>query len=165
MRGKDLVLRRTKEITWSASSTEGYQERFPNDASVFVTNGSMTAAQPGFHDLGPVLNNKKSVFWKLWEKLAEKTEIRTPASFDDHVDQSKWNLTVTSRTDLFNLMEKFSAISPAPASGNLQGFQWLMSIVLAYQPHFLNQPESAGLLGYSLSDKRQLCPEKMSDAR
>jgi predicted oxidoreductase len=59
---------------------------------VFVTNGSMTAGSNlGSMTSAPVLNNKEvGGSWKLWEKLArENPEFGRPASFDDHVDESK----------------------------------------------------------------------------
>jgi oleate hydratase len=121
--------------------------------------------------LAPVLNNKEvGGSWKLWEKLArENPEFGHPAPFDDHVDESKWeSFTVTLKDPtFFNLMEKFS--DNKPGTGGLVTFRdsnWLMSIVLAYQPHFLNQPENVQVFwGYSLfpDKKGNYVQKKMSE--
>jgi oleate hydratase len=149
------------------------KEIFLNDGDlVFVTNGSMTAGSSlGSMTSAPVLNKKEvGGSWKLWEKLArENPEFGRPAPFDDHVDESKWESFTVRLKDptFFNLMEKFSGNKPG--TGGLVTFKdsnWLMSIVLAHQPHFLNQPENVQVFwGYSLfpDKKGNYVQKKMSE--
>jgi oleate hydratase len=160
-----------ERISYRKDSQE--KEIFLNDGDlVFVTNGSMTAGSSlGSMTSAPVLNNKEvGGSWKLWEKLArENPEFGRPAPFDDHVDQSKWeSFTVTLKEPtFFNLMEKFSGNKPG--TGGLITFKdsnWLMSIVLAFQPHFLNQPENVQVFwGYGLfpDKKGNYVEKKMSE--
>ena len=58
----------------------------------------------------PKLNGKGSS-WKLWENIAAKKPLLgNPSSFNDHVDESKWeSFTVTFQDSVFfDLMEKFT---------------------------------------------------------
>jgi oleate hydratase len=139
---------------------------------VFVTNGSMTAGSSlGSMTSAPVLNTKEvGGSWKLWEKLAkENPEFGHPAQFDNHVDESKWeSFTVTLKDPtFFKLMENFSGNKPGTGGlVTLKDSNWLMSIVLAYQPHFLNQPENVQVFwGYGLfpDKKGNYVQKKMSE--
>jgi len=101
----------------------------------------------------------------MGETRQKNPEFGRPAPFDNHVDESKWeSFTVTLNDPIFfNLMEKFSGNKPG--TGGLVTFKdsnWLMSIVLAYQPHFLNQPENVQVFwGYGLfPDKKGNYVEK-----
>ncbi|MNB83851.1 Oleate hydratase [compost metagenome] len=123
---------------------------------VIVTNGSMTESSSlGSMTSPPILNGKGSS-WELWDRLAaKKPGLGNPSPFDDHIDGSKWeSFTVTfSDSVFFDLMEKFSG--NRAGTGALVTFKdssWLMSIVLAYQPHFRNQPEHVRVFwGYGLN--------------
>lgn len=55
------------------------------------------------------------------------------------------------------MMEKFSGNTPGTgALVTLKDSNWLMSIVIAYQPHFLNQPEGVTVFwGYGLFPNRE----------
>jgi oleate hydratase len=123
---------------------------------VFVTNGSMTAATTlGSHATAPKLDATKTGDWTLWEKLAEgRPQFGRPSVFDDHVDESKWeSFTVTCRDpEMFRLIEEFTGNAPGTgALVTITDSSWLMSIVVAYQPHFLNQPEDVQVFwGYGL---------------
>ncbi|MEK4517974.1 oleate hydratase [Paenibacillus sp. FSL H8-0122] len=132
------------------------------DDRVIVTNGSMTeGASLGSMTSAPGLNGKGSS-WKLWENIAaKKPGLGNPSSFNDHVDESKWeSFTVTFQdSKFFDLMEKFTR--NRAGTGALVTFKdssWLMSVVLAFQPHFRNQPEHVRVFwGYGLY------PDKVGD--
>lgn len=122
---------------------------------VIVTNGSMTDG----YSLGsmnePPEPKGKGSSWKLWDTIAaKKPGLGNPASFDEDIDGSKWeSFTVTCHDSrFFDLMEKFTRNKAG--SGALVTFKdssWFMSIVLAYQPHFINQPENIQVFwGYGL---------------
>lgn len=123
---------------------------------VIVTNGSMTAASTlGSQHVAPALDRRKPVDWTLWEKLARgRDDFGRPSVFDDHIDESFWeSFTVTCRDPLmFRLLEEFT--DNAPGTGALvtiKDSSWLMSIVVAYQPHFRNQPDDVQVFwGYGL---------------
>jgi oleate hydratase len=125
------------------------------DDLVIVTNGSMTESSSlGSMTKPPELLGKGSS-WKLWDTIAaKKPGLGNPSSFDDHIDGSKWeSFTVTCQNSrFFDLMEKFSRNKAG--SGALVTFKdssWFMSIVLAHQPHFRNQPEHVKVFwGYGL---------------
>ncbi len=121
---------------------------------VFMQNGSMTdASSLGSMTSAPrKLTKADSDGWTLWEKLAEgRPQFGNPAAFNSCIAQSCWeSFTVTLRNPaFFDKMNQFSGNEPG--TGGLVTFQdsnWLLSIVLAHQPHFLNQPaRGAGLLG------------------
>jgi oleate hydratase len=124
---------------------------------VFVQNASMTdASSLGSMENPPAKRTKKeSGGWTLWEKLAEgRPQFGTPATFNSCIAQSNWeSFTVTLKSpDFFNQMNQFSGNEPG--TGGLVTFKdsnWLMSIVLAHQPHFPNQPANVQVFwGYSL---------------
>ena len=66
--------------------------------------------------------------------------------FANHVDQSKWmSFTVTLRhPTFFEHMERFTG-NKAGTGGlvTITDSNWFMSVVLAHQPHFRNQPPDA----------------------
>ncbi|MDR3415921.1 MAG: oleate hydratase [Nevskia sp.] len=139
---------------------------------VFVTLGSMTAASSlGSMTTAPGLDTRDpGAAWTLWETLARANpEFGRPAAFNGDVAGSKWlSFTATLRDPLFfELMEKFSG-NPA-GTGGLVTFtdsRWLMSIVLAHQPHFLNQPKDVQVFwGYGLfpDEEGNFVHKKMSD--
>jgi len=124
---------------------------------VFITNGSITeSTDNGSWAEAPTLKDKASSgAWMLWEKIARKDKaFGNPGVFSDNIDLQKWySYTVTLKDDTFHdYMEDFS--------GNLNGTgglvtmtdsSWLMSIVIARQPHFPNQPKDVKVFwGYAL---------------
>ncbi len=128
---------------------------------VFFQNGSMTdASSLGSMTSAPrKLTKVDSGGWTLWEKLAKgRPEFGNPAAFNSCIAQSNWeSYTVTLYTpEFFDLMIQFSGNQPG--TGGLVTFKdsnWLMSIVLAAQPHFANQPEGVQVFwGYSLFPDR-----------
>jgi oleate hydratase len=138
---------------------------------VFVTNGSITeSTASGSWTQAPVLKDKSaSGAWMLWEKLAKKDKaFGNPGVFSDNIDLQKWySFTVTLKDDSFHdYMEDFS--------GNLNGTgglvtmtdsNWLMSIVIARQPHFPNQPKDVKIFwGYGEQILEELwCHLKIQD--
>jgi oleate hydratase len=133
-----------------------------NDADlVFVQNGSMTdASSLGSMSKPPAMLTKTdSGGWTLWEKLAQgRPEFGNPAAFNSCVAQSCWeSFTVTLKTPaFFDSMNQFSGNEAG--TGGLVTFKdsnWLMSIVLAHQPHFANQPADVQVFwGYALFPDR-----------
>ena len=128
---------------------------------VFMQNGSMTdAASLGSMSSAPAkLTKADSGGWTLWEKLArDRAEFGKPAVFNSCVAQSCWaSFTVTLKdTAFFDQIQQFSGNSPG--TGGLITFKdsnWLLSIVLAFQPHFLNQPADVQVFwGYALFPDR-----------
>jgi oleate hydratase len=139
---------------------------------VFLQNGSMTdASSLGSMTTAPEKRTKAdSGGWTLWEKLAEgRPEFGNPAAFNSCIAQSYWaSFTVTLKSHAF--FEQMTCFSGnQPGTGGLVTFKdsnWLMSIVLAYQPHFPNQPADIQVFwGYSLFPDRlgNFVPKPMSD--
>jgi len=129
---------------------------------VFITNGSITdSTDHGSWAKAPVLKDKStSGSWMLWENIAKKDKIfGAPGVFSDNIDLQKWySYTATLRDSTFHdYMENFS--------GNLDGTgglvtmtdsNWLMSIVIARQPHFPDQPKDVKVFwGYGLYPDRE----------
>ncbi len=128
---------------------------------VFMQNGSMTdSSSLGSMASAPSkLTKADSGGWTLWEKLAEgRPEFGNPAAFNSSIAQSCWeSFTVTLKTPaFFDQMNQLSGNQPG--TGGLVTFKdsnWLMSIVLAHQPHFANQPADVQVFwGYSLFPDR-----------
>lgn len=95
----------------------------------------------------------------LWRKISQKKEgLGNPEPFFGHPDETKWeSFTVTSKGDkLLKMIEQFSR--NIPGSGALMTFKdssWRLSIVVAAQPHFKNQPENQTIFwGYGLYPDR-----------
>ena len=139
---------------------------------VFIQNGSMTDAS----SLGSMTNAPKKLTkvesggWTLWEKLAKSLpEFGNPAAFNSCIAQSYWeSFTVTLKNPaFFDKMIQFSGNQPD--TGGLVTFKdsnWLMSIVLAHQPHFHNQPADVQVFwGYSLFPDRvgDFVPKPMAE--
>jgi oleate hydratase len=105
------------------------------------------------------LTKADSTGWALWEKLAQgRPQFGNPAVFNSCIAQSCWeSFTVTLKNPtFFDQMNQFSGNEPG--TGGLVTFKdsnWLMSIVLAHQPHFPNQPADVQVFwGYALSADR-----------
>ena len=139
---------------------------------VFFQNGSMTDASSfGSMTSAPKHRTKQdSGGWLLWEKLAHRhPEFGNPAAFNASIPESFWeSFTVTlDDTIFFEKMEAFSG--NRAGTGGLVTFKdsnWLMSIVLAHQPHFLNQPADVQVFwGYALHPDRvgNFVPKAMSE--
>jgi oleate hydratase len=132
-----------------------------NDDLVFLQNGSMTdASSLGSMAIAPKkLTKENCTSWILWEKLAqENSDFGNPAAFNSCISESVWeSFTVTLKNSkFFDQITKFSGNEAG--TGGLITFKdsnWLMSIVLAYQPHFINQPQDVQVFwGYALLPDR-----------
>lgn len=142
---------------------DGKQETVAVDAHDLVVfqNGSMTDASSfGSMTAAPKqLTKQDSGGWTLWEKLAKNhPEFGNPAAFNSSIPESYWeSFTVTlNDTTFFDRMEAFSG--NRAGTGGLVTFKdsnWLMSVVLAFQPHFEGQPADVRVFwGYALHPDR-----------
>jgi oleate hydratase len=128
------------------------------DDFVIVTLGSMTEASSlGSMDAAPLLLGKDDGgAWALWEKLAlGRPEFGRPAAFADHVGESKWLSFTTTLFDPTFLRLLGELTGNVPGEGGLITFpdsNWLASIVVPNQPHFIGQPADVAVFwGYGLS--------------
>jgi oleate hydratase len=128
---------------------------------VIFQNGSMTdASSLGTMTTAPTrLTKADSGGWTLWEKLCEgRPEFGSPAAFNSSIAESYWaSFTVTLKNTAF--FDRMQALSGNVAgTGGLVTFKdsaWLMSVVLAHQPHFANQPADVQVFwGYALHPDR-----------
>ena len=128
---------------------------------VFLQNGSMTdASSLGSMTRAPdKLTKADSGGWTLWESLAkDRPQFGNPAAFNSCIAQSYWaSFTVTlSRPEFFDGMQAFSGNEAG--TGGLVTFKdsnWLLSVVLAHQPHFIDQPAGVQVFwGYALFPDR-----------
>lgn len=131
---------------------------------VIVTLGSMTSnSSIGSNDspAPAVIDDAlQDGSWDLWLKLAKKNEkFGNPSTFSSRISESMWeSFTVTlSDPEFLRRMEGFSH-NPA-GTGALMTFKdsnWLMSIVIPHQPHFVDQPLGIDVFwGYGLFPDRE----------
>ncbi|WP_346889673.1 oleate hydratase [Clostridium sp. UBA1056] len=121
-----------------------------------MTNGCMTdSATLGDLHTPAAYDPSASISGELWRKVANKKQgLGNPDPFFNHPDETNWeSFTVTCRGNkLLKLIEKFSG--NIPGSGALMTFKdsnWLMSIVIAAQPHFKAQSMDTTIFwGYGL---------------
>jgi oleate hydratase len=114
------------------------------------------ASSLGSMDSVPVLKGKSDGdSWALWEKIADgRSQFGHPASFSDHIEESKWISFTTTLHDptFFQLIRDLTG--NVPGEGGLITFpesSWLASIVLPHQPHFIGQPADVSVFwGYGL---------------
>jgi oleate hydratase len=128
---------------------------------VFFQNGSMTdASSLGSMTSAPKrLTRDDSGGWTLWEKLAEgRPHFGNPAAFNSCIAQSNWeSFTVTLKNPAFFEMMNQLGGNEAGTGGlvTFKDSNWMMSIVLAHQPHFINQPADVQVFwGYALFPDR-----------
>ena len=131
------------------------------DDVVFLQNASMTdASSLGSMTKAPAkLTKQDSGGWTLWEDLAKgRPQFGNPAAFNNSIAQSCWeSFTVTLKNPaFFEAMKSFSGNEAG--TGGLVTFKdsnWLMSVVLAHQPHFADQPADVQVFwGYALYPDR-----------
>lgn len=121
-----------------------------------MTNACMTdCATLGDMTTAPEYNPNNPISGDLWAKIADKKPgLGNPEPFFGKPEETNWeSFTVTCKGNkLLKLIEKFSG--NIPGSGALMTFKdssWLMSIVVAAQPHFKNQPMDTTIFwGYGL---------------
>ena len=150
-------------VTGLVLSQAGKQSSIPVADSdlVIFQNGSMTdASSLGTMTSAPArLTKADSGGWTLWEKLCDgRPDYGNPAAFNRSIAESYWaSFTVTLRDTAF--FDRMQALSGNVAgTGGLVTFKdsnWLMSVVLAHQPHFANQPADVQVFwGYALHPDR-----------
>ncbi len=130
-----------------------------NDLCI-MTNGCMTDnATLGDFNTAPEYKTERPMSGELWERVAKKKMgLGNPIPFFSNPDKTNWeSFTVTCKGNkLLKLIEQFSG--NIPGSGALMTFRdssWLMSIVVAAQPHFKNQPMDTTIFwGYGLYTDR-----------
>ena len=139
---------------------------------VFFTNGSITeSTDNGSWDTPAKLKGiAESGSWKLWKKIAAKdTAFGNPSPFCDDIDLQKWySFTATMKDSTFlDYMENFSGnVDGTGGLVTMTDSNWLMSIVIARQPHFPNQPKDVKIFwGYGLYPDREgnFVKKKMSE--
>lgn len=156
----DIDFKPGEEITATAihiQDAEGEKIiELKEDDICIMTNGCMTDnATLGDFNTAPEYKTENPISRNLWEKVAKKKMgLGNPIPFFDHPEQTNWeSFTVTCKGNkLLKLIEQFSG--NIPGSGALMTFRdssWLMSIVVAAQPHFKNQPMDTTIFwGYGL---------------
>lgn len=126
-----------------------------------MTNACMTdSATLGDMDTPAPYKPEAPISGELWRKVAaKKPGLGNPAPFFDKPEESNWeSFTVTCKGNkLLKLFENFSG--NIPGSGALMTWKdssWLMSIVIAAQPHFKNQDMDTTIFwGYGLYTDRE----------
>lgn len=139
----------------------------------FITIGSITADTTyGSNDTVPALvRDRVDRSWSLWEEIARKADdFGRPNTFYGNVDENKWeSFTLTMHGDI--LLKRIVECSRnEPGTGALMTWVdsgWLMSIVVPYQPHFVDlPPDTYTLWGYGLfiDNEGDYVTKKMSKA-
>lgn len=132
----------------------------PDDIVIFQNGSMVDASSIGSMEHPPIKKTKAdSKGWEIWEKLAKgRPDFGNPAPFNSSIPESFWeSFTITFKTpDFFNKLEKLSGNKAG--TGGLVTFKdsnWLMSIVLYNQPHFIGQSDDVYILwGYALYGNR-----------
>ena len=125
-----------------------------------MINGCMTDnATLGDYNTPAEYKPENPMSGELWRKIAaKKPGLGNSEPFFNHPEQTNWeSFTVTCKGNkLLKLIEQFSG--NIPGSGALMTFKdsnWLMSIVVAAQPHFKNQPLDTTIFwGYGIYTDR-----------
>ncbi|WP_346886732.1 oleate hydratase [Clostridium sp. UBA4395] len=156
----DLDFRPGNEITVTAIHVEdvnGERVIELNEGDVCImTNGCMTdSATLGDLHTPAAFDPSAPISGELWRKVANKKPgLGNPDPFFNHPDETNWeSFTVTCKGNkLLKLIEQIS--TNIPGSGALMTFKdsnWLMSIVVAAQPHFKAQTMDTTIFwGYGL---------------
>ncbi len=125
---------------------------------VLVTLGSMTEASSlGGMDKAPVLKGRDDGgAWSLWETIADgRPQFGRPSTFDGHINESNWVSFTTTLHDETFLRIVRDITGNVPGEGGLITFpesNWLASIVIPHQPHFIGQPVDVSVFwGYGLA--------------
>jgi oleate hydratase len=129
---------------------------------VFDTNGSMTAdsRSGSMTEPAPLEAGKVDGSWTLWENIAKKRPgLGNPRVFSDQIDQTKWvTFFVTAHDPTFlKLHEQFTGTKPGQVDlVTFKDSNWLLSIHVPTQPHFIGQPDHITVWGgYGLFSDRE----------
>jgi oleate hydratase len=128
---------------------------------VLVTLGSMTASSSlGTNTTAPSSPPSTDPSWTLWESLSHDNALfGNPSNFSTRVPESQWeSFTVTLNSP--ELVDRIAAWTQnAPGTGalmTLKDSNWLMSIVVPHQPHFIDQPADIQVFwGFGLHPTRK----------
>ena len=130
----------------------------PTDIVLF-TNGCMTdnSNEAGTDTVAKYIKDNTAPSFELWRKIANgRPEFGDPDVFCGRPDESMWmsfTVTINNNPRLINYIQRFSRNHPG--GGGLMTFKdsaWRLSIVVARQPHFKNQPMDTEIFwGYSLN--------------
>lgn len=140
---------------------EHFEIEIGNDDQVYFQNASMTDAMSigSMHRAPSKRDRGDSGGWVLWESLAAgRPQFGRPAAFNRSIAETCWESFTVTLDDpaFFARMEQFTG--NVAGTGGLVTFRdsnWLMSIVLAHQPHFINQPLDVQVFwGYGLKPDR-----------
>ncbi|RLA70304.1 MAG: oleate hydratase [Epsilonproteobacteria bacterium] len=158
----DFDLSQEKKTATALQLKDGTTITLGENDYVFFTNGSITeSTDNGTWDVPAKLKGiAESGSWKLWKKLAEKDpSFGNPNPFCDNIDLQKWySFTATLNDSTFHdYMENFSGnVDGTGGLVTMTDSNWLMSIVIARQPHFPNQPKDVKIFwGYGLYPDRE----------
>ncbi len=153
---------KTARVIHYRTSESEHQIMLSDEDFVFITNGSIVEnSDVGSMDRAPVLKGKAgSGAWQLWERIAaQHPDFGNPEVFCDYIDLQKWeSFTVTLKDPtFFEYMESFTGnVAGTGGLVTMTDSNWLMSVVLAAQPHFANQPEDVNVFwGYGLYPDRE----------
>ena len=129
-----------------------------HDDLVMVTLGSMTEGSTlgdmeHSPQIAPFVQDES---WALWRKVAAgRNDFGRPSVFANHIEQSKWVSFTVTLNDFALLHRIRDMTGNVPGEGGLMTFpesNWLASIVIPHQPHFLGQPDGVAVFwGYGLS--------------
>lgn len=150
-----------KTVTEISYTQVGNPVSIPINATdyVLVTLGSMTEGSSlGTMDTAPTLKqDADGASWTLWKMIAadDRPEFGQPWAFSNYIDKSKWVSFTTTLHDPALLKIIQNLTGNVPGEGGLITFpdsNWLFSIVVPYQPHFIGQPDNVSVIwGYGLS--------------
>lgn len=139
---------------------------------VFITIGSMVAnSSNGSMKKSPELKyDNDNVAWTLWKNISKyNKEFWKPKVFSSDINKSKWiSFTITfDDSTFYNLIQRYiEKKSTSHGSLSLTDSNWYITIVLFYNPYFINQPKKIKLSwGYSLfpDKKGNFIKKKMSE--
>ncbi|NTU99061.1 oleate hydratase [Candidatus Falkowbacteria bacterium] len=170
----DIATRDQKRIEAIRLAKDGSEETVAVgvDDLVFVTLGSMTTNScfGSMDSAAQVLEKRESPAWNLWEKAASKDAcFGRPKVFDDHAKETKWSsFTITFKDRIFfDMMEALTGNAEGTGGGtSFRKSNWLLSLTLPHQPHFLDQPDNLTVCwGYGLrpDNKGNFVDKKMSE--
>lgn len=130
----------------------------PTDIVTFI-NGCMTdnSNEAGMDTVAKYIKSDTAPSFELWRKIANgRPEFGDPDVFCGRPDESMWmsfTVTINDNPRLLDYIQRFSRNHPG--GGALMTFKdsaWRLSIVVARQPHFKNQPMTTQIFwGYALN--------------
>lgn len=138
---------------------------------VFATLGSMTAdSSLGSMTSAPKSMNLPSTAWDLWKNISRRySDLGNPATYYNNTEKTEWvSFTMTHKSPVFfQLMEELTR-KKAGEGGHITftDSNWLISIGLPNQPHFIDQPKNINVSwGYGLfpNKKGNYVKKKMTE--